>query len=329
MRLIPHFGRTTTAFALFTSFVVMALLAAAVSVIGFSRMSELNTQLRKTAELRNNKLSLVEDMAASARARTELLLILNVTHDPLEQIRAQNRYPELLETFRSARDGFQSLSLSPEEAKLLEGVMQAAERAHLIYRDAERIVASSGCGRQGREQVLLALKAREELETELGRLLELQRTAAFREVADASEINQDAFRFALMLQAAALAVSLLVGVAATWLVMRSERQLQRGKELAQATLNALREGVISVDAQGLVRFMNPRAETLTGWTSAEAKRRPLSEVYSLLSPEGRTVVIHPANSPLSAPMASSPSSRLGAVSRRLISPSCSPSQAWW
>ena len=124
----------------------------------------------------------------------------------------------------AARAGFEELGMSPEERALLDDAGRAA-------RDGGRA-----------------------LETALRRLDAFERMAQVREVADASESNREAFRFALVLQAIALAASLIVGIAAAWLVLRSERQLRRGKDLAQTTLEGIREGVITVDAQGAVQF---------------------------------------------------------------------------
>ncbi len=299
---LPHFGRANTALILFICFLCLAFLAAVIGVLGFTRMSALNAQLRNTAELRNNKIALVQDMVLSARGHADLLLTLNVASDPEEKRRAHQQYPDLMANIESARSSFLALKVTPEESKLLDGVLQAAERLRLFHQSAQRVADETGLDLQSREQVLRAITARQELETSIGRLLELQRTAAFREVADASELNQDAFRFALLLQAIALAVSVVVGVAVTWLVSRSERQLKRSKEKAQATLNAIDDGVITVDGGGLVQYMNPRAEALTGWRLAEARKRPLGAVYNLVSHEGRRPVVHPASTPSGAPM---------------------------
>lgn len=46
-----------------------------------------------------------------------------------------------------------------------------------------------------------------------------------------------------------------------------------------STIQALNEGVIATDPSGKITLMNQMAEQLTGWTAAEAKNRPFSEVF--------------------------------------------------
>ena len=58
--------------------------------------------------------------------------------------------------------------------------------------------------------------------------------------------------------------------------------LSREKELAQVTLASIGDGVISTDEGGRVRYLNPVAEELTGWTAAEAEGQPLDRVFRLL-----------------------------------------------
>jgi len=58
-----------------------------------------------------------------------------------------------------------------------------------------------------------------------------------------------------------------------------ETQLADEKERFRTTLEAIADGVISTDAQGRVMFMNPPAETMTGWLEGDAAGRLLSEVF--------------------------------------------------
>jgi diguanylate cyclase (GGDEF)-like protein/PAS domain S-box-containing protein len=60
----------------------------------------------------------------------------------------------------------------------------------------------------------------------------------------------------------------------------AEAQVAEEKERLRVTLDCIGEGVISTDAEGHVRFMNPVAEVLTGWDESHAIGRALPEVFA-------------------------------------------------
>jgi two-component system cell cycle sensor histidine kinase/response regulator CckA len=53
----------------------------------------------------------------------------------------------------------------------------------------------------------------------------------------------------------------------------------------KATLDCVRDAVISVDAQGRVLQLNRAAELLTGWSEADSKERAIRDVFRLVDPE--------------------------------------------
>src|SRR5436305_10422061 len=58
-------------------------------------------------------------------------------------------------------------------------------------------------------------------------------------------------------------------------------ELYAEKELAQVTLASIGDGVLATDEHGLVKYLNPVAEKLTGWDRAEALGVPLPEIFRL------------------------------------------------
>ena len=60
----------------------------------------------------------------------------------------------------------------------------------------------------------------------------------------------------------------------------AEAQVAEEKERLRVTLDCIGEGVISTDAEGRIRFMNPVAEVLTGWDESHAIGRVLPEVFA-------------------------------------------------
>ena len=75
---------------------------------------------------------------------------------------------------------------------------------------------------------------------------------------------------------------------------RAEEALFQEKELAQVTLRSIGDAVITTDAQGQVQYLNPIAETLTGWTQTEAQGLPLPEVFQIINETTRERVANPA-----------------------------------
>jgi len=59
-------------------------------------------------------------------------------------------------------------------------------------------------------------------------------------------------------------------------------ELAAERELAQVTLAAIGDGVLATDAQGRIKYLNPIAESLTGWSREEAVGRRVGEVFRLL-----------------------------------------------
>jgi len=61
-----------------------------------------------------------------------------------------------------------------------------------------------------------------------------------------------------------------------------ELQLRQEKTLLRTTLLSVGDAVVSTDNQGLISFMNPVAESLTGWPLSKAVGRPFSSVVRLV-----------------------------------------------
>jgi diguanylate cyclase (GGDEF)-like protein/PAS domain S-box-containing protein len=73
----------------------------------------------------------------------------------------------------------------------------------------------------------------------------------------------------------------------------AEKVLFEEKELLRVTLNCIGDGVITTDTSGTVTYLNPVAETMTGWTSAEANGLPLRDVFHIIDPHTRELTPNP------------------------------------
>ncbi len=66
---------------------------------------------------------------------------------------------------------------------------------------------------------------------------------------------------------------------------RMEQKLKTQERWLAATLRSIGDGVITVDPENRVTFMNPLAERLTGWDLSEAQGRELAEVFEVITTE--------------------------------------------
>jgi PAS domain S-box-containing protein len=73
---------------------------------------------------------------------------------------------------------------------------------------------------------------------------------------------------------------------------RMEREDEARRWLG-TTLRSIGDAVIATDSDGRITFMNPVAESLTGWTEAEALAQPLEAIFKIFSEATRAPVESP------------------------------------
>lgn len=79
----------------------------------------------------------------------------------------------------------------------------------------------------------------------------------------------------------------------------AEEARERALNWWATTLRSIGEAVIATDRGGLVTFMNPVAEELTGWASSEAQGKSLAEVFPMFDEDTRNLVANPVDTVLS------------------------------
>jgi diguanylate cyclase (GGDEF)-like protein/PAS domain S-box-containing protein len=75
--------------------------------------------------------------------------------------------------------------------------------------------------------------------------------------------------------------------------MLVEQHLIEEKERAQVTLKSIGDAVITTDIHGIVEFINPVAEHLTGWRYEEAHGLPIEKVFSIIYEDSRKQAVNP------------------------------------
>jgi len=72
-----------------------------------------------------------------------------------------------------------------------------------------------------------------------------------------------------------------------------ERRLRESRKWFATLLNSIGDGVVAVDVGGVVKFMNPVAEELTGWRRENAAGRDLGTVFNIVSEKNGHKVENP------------------------------------
>ncbi len=76
---------------------------------------------------------------------------------------------------------------------------------------------------------------------------------------------------------------------------RMERKIRDGERRYATTLSSIGDGVIATDRFGVVTFINPVAENLTGWKASAAIGTPLSDVFRIHNENTRKFVEKPVD----------------------------------
>jgi len=73
----------------------------------------------------------------------------------------------------------------------------------------------------------------------------------------------------------------------------AEDALFQEHERAEVTLNSIGDAVVTTDANGNINYLNPIAESMTGWDDVSARGRPLEEVFRIINIHSRETVPNP------------------------------------
>lgn len=178
---------------------------------------------------------------------------------------------------RTAEDLLALREVPGTHARLVEQLdaMEAALTTHFA-RDLEGMLAAADTGAYPMD----ALEWFETATTAIDTVIETSRIASEVTAAHVDNLaRQDAFAFGgfsiFALLASILATSSLTQV------RDSANALFLQKELAETTLDSIGDAVITTDGDGRIEYLNPVAEELTGWTTAEAKGSPSSTVLQI------------------------------------------------
>lgn len=99
--------------------------------------------------------------------------------------------------------------------------------------------------------------------------------------------------FSLQAFMSVVAITILVLAAVVAERKQADMAAHEQRERLEVTLFSIGDAVMATDSQGRVTFMNPIAESVTGWPEAEALGKDITEVFQIVNEHTRQVVENP------------------------------------
>jgi diguanylate cyclase (GGDEF)-like protein/PAS domain S-box-containing protein len=300
-------------YALLTGFAVLLASLVVVSVLGFTRNEQANRRMQQVVYEQELKTSLVSRMFSITRERSQLIAQLLAEPKPPARTRANEQFAALGRELIDVERKLAALPLAPPERVALTRVIESAERTRDVTNQAvERMLK----GDIADARALVDAQedgAQDALQQALYDMLEKSGAATMAVEEDARVATRNALILVALVGTIVLLGAALLTVLFTRQVKRTEQALQHEKELAQVTLHSIGDGVITADAEGRVEYLNPVAEQYTGWTTSQARGRPLGEIYRVIDERtGKGL------DPLAQQTAPLPGEEAAAVSVRLV-----------
>ena len=309
MRLPPLSSR----YALLVGFSVLLALLVGVSVLGLTRTEQVNARLQKIIVEQDVKTGIVSNMFRLTRERSRVIQQLLVEEDSASRVQAAERYRMLGEESSELSRRLTAMPLNAQEREAMDALVESSARNREVRDEIVELLFKGDVALARKVLSASGILAQDNFQETLYRMLEATRASTMQVVEHARTATRNTLILIAIIGALVLVGATLVAALVARKVKRTEFELQVEKELAQVTLHSIGDGVITTDADGQVEYLNPVAEQYTGWTTAEARGQPLSNIYRV-SDERRGKSFDALGPQPSPP----PGEEAGAVSVRLI-----------
>ncbi|HZR83805.1 MAG TPA: PAS domain-containing protein [Candidatus Binatia bacterium] len=272
----------------FAIFLIVAI--GAVALIELRRTNEAGNLVRQTFEVQDDIDAVLRHLLDAESGQRGYLLTGDRNYlGPFQK--AMDAFPGDVERLRAAtaRDPGQSARLE-EVIPILDGKLAELESSvHLRTLEGPQAALEVIQTDYGR-------RATEDIRRRLGEMRDVEQRLLGERLALRERTGGRATQFVLL---GSILAALIVGTAtaamnrATRRRLAMERELRDSSERLRVTLRSIGDAVIATDASGVVMFVNPVAQALTGWAEDEARGRPLEEVFSIVGEETRECVEGP------------------------------------
>jgi diguanylate cyclase (GGDEF)-like protein/PAS domain S-box-containing protein len=278
---------------LVAGFGALLVLITLVTLVGMTRIHIIDRRIGELVHEENSRTTLLTSLLTVNDQRQQLIYALFTARGRAEREAVYSGYRALGADVVATLGELEKLDTSAPERAAVKEVFEAMELSEVSHERVAQLVMRGDI--RGATALLLSqtLATHDRFEMAVNRLIDSRRAAMVAVIAQASAD----MRLTLILIAIAGVLVLIIGAAVAVRVVRqtvrSEDALHREKELAEVTLHSIADGVITLDAEGNIDYMNPVAEAYTGWKSADAAGRSLEAVYCVLDTQTGAPIPHP------------------------------------
>ncbi len=272
----------------------MIALMVSLTIIGLSHMASINDNMETITRQHNARVDILVSMRRIVRERSLSMYYIYLTEDPFQRDDEFIRFHALAESFIKLRGELETMGLLPQQKSVYEHALSLIRRsAPLQSHIVDRMIS----GEMTDVHTLMAaidLPLEKDILATFDELVDLERRASNDAEHAAKQKYHEAFWFMLILGALMALTATVIAFLVVRRTSEIEKALAQAKEHAEVTLHALGEAVLTADAGGNVVYLNPAAERLTGWSSAEAHGKPLEHIYCLKDEVTLMPLRHPA-----------------------------------
>ncbi len=281
------------------AFGTMITLCAGIGFFSISQSNQAHDDLEAIIEKVGLKLELIKVMHAASRERSINLYIMVTETDPFERDSAQLRFNQNAAEFSLAYNKLRAMDLSTQERNILTQQTAAVNYTVPIQKQVAEL-AWEGKLKQAQELMTgKTIQAQNKVIEHINKLQQLQYKSIAKIETLADQSNQHTNNILYVLITLALLLGGSLAIYTTRYIRRIERTISKEKELAQVTLQSVGDAVITTDNHGYIKFMNPVAEHLTGYSCDDAINQPLEKIFNIISESDHVEIENPISTALS------------------------------
>ncbi len=257
------------------------ILMVSVILVGHKEMSDINRSMELIVNKYNAKTAYITTMYTAARERSISLLRMLDMDDPFDRDEEYLHFNRLATRFATARIALRDLDYDEKEAAYSEEQYQLTQQAMPLLENVVDLLFNDEDTEAKRLLLDRAIPAQDLVLEQLSSMLAYQDQAAKKSLEEANISYHET-----VVQVSFLAMgAFLIGLSIAWVVIRYASRANDAL-FAQVTLKSIGDAVITTDANGKINYLNPPAESMTGWDFRDAKGKSVIDVFYLTGNNG-------------------------------------------